>query len=582
MPSAADLPRHEPSDAELIRRTRDGDTEAYGVLFSRHAAAATALAARLTSGTTVSADDVVSDAFVGVLTAIRSGRGPEEAFRAYLYTAVRNGAAALRARAARTIGVDDPAEYETPEETPDPVVAAFESQLVQRAFTSLPERWQAVLWYSEVEAMKPAAIAPLLGVSPNGVSALLVRAREGLRDAYVAAHVEATDDARPECRWTAERLGGHARGTLSARDRRKVLAHLDDCSDCRIMALEAAEVTRGLHLVVAPLVLGGAGTAWLATRAAEAGAASVPTAAGGALAAPRVRASKVTPARVAAASAAAAVTAAMVALAVGGVLGGEPAPPTAAPESPAPEAVAEPPERPEETEPPEQPVEEEPAEEPAAADDAPAPPPRATQPPPAVGPPPPPAPDPGLPAPVPVTMTQTLILGRMSLIDAASPVLGPIGTVQQASVVWETDDPLLATLITFDLTAGQFSLPAHTVHMQNLPGGAVRYVATADATAIVAAFSTDTWSVDGSFGVLDWHIRVVEAGPDAGGVQLDGPLALAADQPVMVTLDAPGSGTAFVLTLDGTVVTSSVVDGVLVMEAPQATIVQQVTVLFDV
>ncbi|NLF05918.1 MAG: sigma-70 family RNA polymerase sigma factor, partial [Actinomycetales bacterium] len=107
--------------------------------------------------------------------------------------AVRNGAAALRARAARTIGVDDPAEYETPEETPDPVVAAFESQLVQRAFTSLPERWQAVLWYSEVEAMKPAAIAPLLGVSPNGVSALLVRAREGLRDAYVAAHVEATD-----------------------------------------------------------------------------------------------------------------------------------------------------------------------------------------------------------------------------------------------------------------------------------------------------------------------------------------------------------------------------------------------------
>src|SRR5690606_1644569 len=288
--------------------TREGDADAYGALFARHSGAATGLAARLTAGTPVSADDVVSDAFIGVLSAIRSGHGPEESFGAYLYTAVRNGVGALRARESRSIAVEDPAEFESPTTAPDPAVTAFESEVVQRAFASLPERWQAVLWYAEVEAMKPAAIAPLLGVSPNGVSALLVRAREGLRDAYVAAHVEATDDARPECRWTAERLGGHARGTLSARDRRKVLAHLDDCSDCGIMALGAAEVTRGLHLVVAPLVLGGAGTAWLAARAAEAGAASVPTAAGGALAAPRVRASKVTPARVAAASAAAAVT----------------------------------------------------------------------------------------------------------------------------------------------------------------------------------------------------------------------------------------------------------------------------------
>lgn len=97
----------EPSDAELIRRTRDGDADAYGALFARHAAAARMLAARLTSGTPVAADDVVSDAFVGVLAAFRAGKGPEEAFRPYLYTAVRNGAAALRERESRAIAVDD-------------------------------------------------------------------------------------------------------------------------------------------------------------------------------------------------------------------------------------------------------------------------------------------------------------------------------------------------------------------------------------------------------------------------------------------------------------------------------------------
>src|SRR5690606_6582715 len=119
-----------------------------------------------------------------------------------------------------------------------------------------PERWQAVLWYAEVEAMKPAAIAPLLGVSPNGVSALLLRAREGLRDAYVVAHLGEVGEARPECQWTATRLGGHVRGTLARRDRRKVGSHLRECPDCVVMAAEAAEVERGLHLVIAPFVLG--------------------------------------------------------------------------------------------------------------------------------------------------------------------------------------------------------------------------------------------------------------------------------------------------------------------------------------
>src|SRR5690606_14660891 len=108
------------------------DADAYGALFARHADAARMLAARLTSGTPVAADDVVSDAFVGVLAAFRAGKGPEEAFRPYLYTAVRNGAAALRERESRAIAVDDLAAYEKPGEAVDPAVTAFESEVVSR------------------------------------------------------------------------------------------------------------------------------------------------------------------------------------------------------------------------------------------------------------------------------------------------------------------------------------------------------------------------------------------------------------------------------------------------------------------
>ncbi|MFT4285321.1 MAG: sigma-70 family RNA polymerase sigma factor, partial [Protaetiibacter sp.] len=244
-----------PSDAELLAAVRGGDDDAYGVLYARHAGAALRVAKRMTIGTPLSAEDAVSQAFLNVLAAIRAGNGPGDSFRAYLYTVVRNEIMASRERESHVIAVDAPEDLETPRETPDPVVTAYESGVVGRAFSSLPERWQAVLWYHEVEGMKPGAIAPLLGLGANATSALLVRAREGLREAYLSAHVEAAD--RPECRWSAERMGPHVRGSLSRRDRRRLDAHLEDCADCRAMLAEVAEVARGLRVVIAPLVLGG-------------------------------------------------------------------------------------------------------------------------------------------------------------------------------------------------------------------------------------------------------------------------------------------------------------------------------------
>ncbi|MDR6688248.1 DNA-directed RNA polymerase specialized sigma24 family protein [Arthrobacter sp. 1088] len=55
---------------------------------------------------------------------------------------------------------------------------------VLAALQSLPERWQKVLWYTDVLQYKPREIAPLLGIAPNAVSALVLRARKGLRAAY--------------------------------------------------------------------------------------------------------------------------------------------------------------------------------------------------------------------------------------------------------------------------------------------------------------------------------------------------------------------------------------------------------------
>ncbi len=249
-----------PSDGELIARVRGGDLEAYGELFGRHHLAAERMARQLVPAN--DADDLASDAFAKVLDALRSGGGPDISFRAYLLTTVRR-VHVDRVRTGRKVQTtDDIASYERePETFDDPTVTGFESGAAAKAFASLPERWQAVLWHTEVEGEKPAAIAPLLGLTANGVSALAYRAREGLRQAYLQQHL--ADVAGDRCRWTTERLGAYVRGGLTKRENRNVREHLDECAKCTAVYLELVEVNSSLPALLAPALLGAAGLGYL-------------------------------------------------------------------------------------------------------------------------------------------------------------------------------------------------------------------------------------------------------------------------------------------------------------------------------
>ncbi|MEU4195006.1 sigma-70 family RNA polymerase sigma factor [Kribbella sp. NPDC026611] len=250
-----------PSDAELIARVRNGDLEAYGELYERHHHAAERMARQLVPAN--DADDLAGDAFAKVLDALRGGGGPDVSFRAYLLTTVRR-VHVDRIRAGRKVqSTDDIASYERePETFADPTVTGFESGAAAKAFASLPERWQAVLWHTEVEGEKPAAIAPLLGLTANGVSALAYRAREGLRQAYLQQHL--ADVAGDRHRWTIERLGAYVRDGLTKRENRNVREHLDECAKCTAVYLELVEVNSALPALLAPALLGTAGLGYLA------------------------------------------------------------------------------------------------------------------------------------------------------------------------------------------------------------------------------------------------------------------------------------------------------------------------------
>jgi len=267
-----------PSDAELISRVRGGDVAAYGELFSNHREAAARLARQLVRGP--DADDLVSEAFAKVLTVLQSGGGPDVAFRAYLLTAVRRlHVDRIRANA-RVQPTEDLEPFDPGVPFRDTAVEGFENAAAAKAFASLPERWQAVLWHTEVEGQKPAEVALLLGMSANSVSALAYRAREGLRQAFLTMHLqELEDDA---CAWTHQNLGAYVRNGISRRDAAKVEQHLTECRRCTALYLELTEVNSNLSGLLAPLLLGGAAAAYVGSAGGL--AAGVAAAKGGVLA----------------------------------------------------------------------------------------------------------------------------------------------------------------------------------------------------------------------------------------------------------------------------------------------------------
>ncbi|MGW0602318.1 sigma-70 family RNA polymerase sigma factor [Streptomyces sp. NPDC002640] len=284
------------SDAELIVRMRAGDDSAYEALYRRHADAVRRYA-RTCCRDAHTADDLTAEVFAGVLQAVRGGAGPRHAVRAYLLTAVRRTAAGWIRSSRREHLVDDFAvfvEQSTREtgradgdtlELGADVRAMHEAErsLAMRAFRSLPERWQAVLWHTEVEDESPGEVATLFGLDANGTRVLASRAREGLKQAYLQAHVSDTLTTDAECARYADRLGAYARGGLRIRAERGLRKHLEECARCRTAAGQIQDVAQGIPAVVPVAVIGWfAASGYAKVAGFVAGGAGAGAAAGGA------------------------------------------------------------------------------------------------------------------------------------------------------------------------------------------------------------------------------------------------------------------------------------------------------------
>jgi RNA polymerase sigma factor (sigma-70 family) len=244
------------SEDELLDRAREGDRSAFGTLYLRHRDAARKVAGMCASSA-ADAEDAVAEGFARVFAALPRMAGRQIAFRPYLLTCVRN-AATDRLRRERRIDLrEQMPETAGSVQADEMALMGLERNLVGEALQALPARWRTVLWLTEVEGLSPAEVSRRIGIKPNAVAALAYRARKGLREAYLQAHLKA--EASEECRATVSRLGNYVRGDLAEKDRIAVHTHLDACAKCRCRRDELTDVNATLRnaFLPVPLLLAG-------------------------------------------------------------------------------------------------------------------------------------------------------------------------------------------------------------------------------------------------------------------------------------------------------------------------------------
>ncbi|MDR2974028.1 MAG: zf-HC2 domain-containing protein [Propionibacteriaceae bacterium] len=217
------------SDEELTANTRAGSIAAFEELWQRHSVFGIQVARAETPS---QANPANAAAWQAMLVEIQAGRGPQAAFRPYLYSQVHRAATQL-----------------TGEEAP---VDADSAHMTQ-ALSVLPARWQEVLWYLDVEKMSPEDVCLLTGLTPESIMETRARARRGLKDSWLKVNADQAP-LDSDCRWVREHAHAYLNKTLPQEGAAVITTHLDACDQCR----KVVRVAKSMGSTVPALLLAGA------------------------------------------------------------------------------------------------------------------------------------------------------------------------------------------------------------------------------------------------------------------------------------------------------------------------------------
>jgi len=173
------------SDADVVRRVREGDREAFRILVLRYQDLLYRTAVRHVQYADVAAD-LVQSAYVKAFSNIWRCRDPER-FGAWLYRILVNGAKDyLKSRRRMDVSLDDPntPKFQIPASSnPERELERTDArERIENALAELPETMREAFLLKHVEGRAYEDIAELLGVSVPALKMRVHRARAVLKE----------------------------------------------------------------------------------------------------------------------------------------------------------------------------------------------------------------------------------------------------------------------------------------------------------------------------------------------------------------------------------------------------------------
>ncbi len=183
------------SEAEAIERAKQGDAEAFEVLYNLHKRRVYSLCLRMTANT-AEAEDLAQEAFLQLFRKIGTFRG-ESAFSTWLHRmAVNVVLMRLRKKGLPVVPLEDTqeTEEEAPKKelgAPDAVLAGSIDRLqLERAVAALPPGYRMIFVLHDVEGYEHNEIASIVGCSIGNSKSQLHKARMKLRELLKTSRAE--------------------------------------------------------------------------------------------------------------------------------------------------------------------------------------------------------------------------------------------------------------------------------------------------------------------------------------------------------------------------------------------------------
>ena len=172
------------SDIDLMRRTAAGDREAFATLYRTHHATVYRFA-RLMTGSTGIAEDIVQEVFLSLMRDASRYDPARASLTTYLYGSARHHTRRRLLRDRFLVRLDDQADLCLAAASPtaaDDLMRQRDVQHLRRAIVRLPARYREVIVLCDLQDVSYADAAQALGCAVGTIRSRLHRARHLLAD----------------------------------------------------------------------------------------------------------------------------------------------------------------------------------------------------------------------------------------------------------------------------------------------------------------------------------------------------------------------------------------------------------------